>query len=259
MILASIAAIVLAQTAPLQPSSKWNVDYGKDMCTVGRSFGDDGITFGFRPDGFAGQGGMLVLLQPAKSGARFHEFSQSIEVADGADPIKVSAKSHYIRERRSRVVTMVVNAEELGRLKTAESFAVPISGRQRIALAPGNFAAALAALDKCSDDLMGTHGVPMAEIAQATVRTTARRPERWFTYPSSSQMFGAEGRIVTLIAVSDQGKPTDCRILSQNAEHILAKSSCETIMRQGDFEPARNRGGEAIRSWTTMTITYQIS
>jgi TonB family protein len=258
MILASIAAIAAAQAAPLQPSSKWNVDYGKEMCTVGRSFGDDGITFGFRPDGFAGQGGMLVVLQPAKSGARYHEFSQSIEVADGADPIKVSAKSYYIRERQSRVVTMVVNAEELGRLKAAKSFAVPVSGRERIALAPDNFAAALAALDKCSDDLMGMHGVPMTEIAQATVRTTARRAERWFTYPSSSRMFGAEGRIVTLIAVSDQGKPTDCRILSQNAEHLLAKSSCETIMRRGDFEPARNASGEAIRSWTTMTITYQI-
>lgn len=71
MILASIAAIAAAQAAPLQPSSKWNVDYGKDMCTVGRSFGDDGVTFGFRPDGFAGQGGMLVVLQPAKSGSRF--------------------------------------------------------------------------------------------------------------------------------------------------------------------------------------------
>lgn len=258
MILASIAMVAIGQTAPLQPSGKWNVDYGKEMCTVGRAFSDDGTTFGFRPDGFAGQGGMLVIIQPARSGARHQKFKQKIKFPDGAEPIPVSPRSYYLREQKNRVVTMIVNAEELERLKAADSFSVPIGGRGHVTLAPGNMTAALKALDKCSDDLMATHGVPVAEIADAAVRTTARRPDRWFTYPSSSVTSGAEGRIVTLIAVSDQGKPTECRILSQNAEHPLAKSSCETIRRLGDFEPARDKDGKAIRSWTTMTITYQI-
>ena len=74
MILAIIAAVAAGQAAPLQPSGKWIVDYGSDMCTIERTFGQDGVTFGFRPDGFAGQGGMLIIIQPANSGARYLEF-----------------------------------------------------------------------------------------------------------------------------------------------------------------------------------------
>ena len=258
MILASIAAVAAAQAAPLQPTGKWNVDYGKDMCTVGRSFGGDGTTFGFRPDGFAGQGGMLVLIQPA-TGGRNQEFKQTIQLPNGAEPIPVNFKLYYLRQRKSRVITMIVNAAELERLKSAPSFSIPIGKRDHMSLAPGNFAAALEALDKCSDDLMATNGVPLAEIRDATVRTKARRPDRWLSYPSSSVMSGAQGRIVTLIAVSDEGKPTDCRILSQNAEDALAKASCEMIRRRGDFEPALNKEGTAIRSWTTLTINFEIN
>lgn len=259
MILAIIAAVAAGQAAPLQPSGKWIVDYGSDMCTIERTFGQDGVTFGFRPDGFAGQGGMLIMIQPANRGARYLEFRQQIELPNSTEPIPVSAKAYYIRQRESRVVTMIVNAEELERLKAASSFAVPITARDRIGISPGNFKAALAALDKCSDDLMETHGVPMAEIADAAVRTNARRPDRWFVYPSAAVAAGFQGRIVTLISVSAEGKATECRVLSQDAENALAKSSCETIKRRGDFEPARNKDGKAIRSWTTLTINYEIN
>lgn len=261
MLMAALLLMTLGQSGtasePLKASGKWNVDYGTDMCTVARSFGNDGITFGFRPDGFAGQGGMLVLIQPATGGSN-HEFRQMIEFPNGAEAIPVNPKHYYLRQLKSRVITMIVNATELERLKSAPSFSVPIGRRDHIALAPGNFAAALEALDKCSDDLMATHGVPLAEISDAAVRTKARRPDRWFTYPSSLVMSRAQGRIVTLIAVSDEGKPTECRIVSQNAEDALAKASCEMIIRHGDFEPARNRDGTAIRSWTTLTINFEI-
>lgn len=258
MILAMIAAVAALQTEPLKPSGKWVVDYAEDMCTVARPFGPDGTTFGFRPDGFAGQGGMIVVIQPATSGARHHQFKQQIEVADGGEAIQVNPRSYYLRDRKSRIITMIVNAETLGRLKAAPSFDLPVNAREHVAFAPTDLDAALKALDACSDDLMTTHGVPVAELADAVVRTSPVRAERWFNYPSSSVASGAEGRIVTLISVSDQGKPTECRILGGDAENELAKSACESIRRRGEFDPARNKDGRAIRSWTTLTITYQI-
>lgn len=261
MFLAGIAAIASLQSAPLQPSGKWNVDYAKDMCTIARSFGEDGTTFGFRPNGFAGQGGMLVIVQPAKGGVRYQEFKENIELPGGAEPIPVSAKSYYLRERKNRVITMTVNAEELGRLKAAKSFSVPISTRDHVALAPGNLTAAFAALDKCSDDLMAGFGVPIEELTQATVRTKARKAERWFSgtnYPTSALARGAQSRTVALIAVSAQGKATDCRIISNPDDDDFSKATCDAVNRRGDFEPARNAAGEPIRSWTTLTINWQI-
>ena len=261
MILASVAALGALQTAPLEPSGKWVVDYGEDMCTVARPFGPEGITFGFRPDGFAGQGGMLVIIQPAKGGARYHEFKQKIELPSGAEAIPVSPKSYYFRDRKSRVVTMIVNAEELERLKAAPSFAVPVNARDHIAFAPAEFPAALKALDKCSDDLMAGYGVPVEELAQATIRTTARNPDRWFSwinYPAAALARGQQSRTVALIAVSAEGKPTDCRIVSNAGDDAFSKTTCDIVTRRGDFEPARNGAGEAIPSWTTLTINWEI-
>lgn len=251
----------VAATVPLQPSGKWVVDYAEDMCTLSRTFGPDNIVFGLRPDGFGGGSALAVVMVPGARQTKFFEFRGEIGFKSGEKGQAVDVESYWLNDRKTRVVTFRVDHATLNRMTEAGSFSVPVGARDEIHLAPNQMPEARRALDDCTDNLMESFGVPLVELKRATVRPRFQDAQQWFSslnYPVDARSRGMEGRTVALIEVSAEGKPAECRVISNDSHEGFTEATCGRVMREGRFDPARNAHGEAIRSWTTMSVNWEI-
>ena len=66
-------------------------------------------------------------------------------------------------------------------------------------------------------------------------------------YPPSSWLAGEGGLVVYEIAVDPTGKATQCRVVETSGHSALDETTCATVMERGEFKPARNEAGEAIK------------
>ncbi|MEQ1508961.1 MAG: TonB family protein [Sphingopyxis sp.] len=79
----------------------------------------------------------------------------------------------------------------------------------------------------------------------------------WVTtddYPSSAQREGAEGVTGTRLAVSADGRVTNCDVTSSSGNSALDQAACRNLIRRGRYEPALDRDGNP----TTYTVTKRV-
>lgn len=260
MSLLSIALLLLGQSAsatePLKPSAKWVVDYAENMCTLGRQFGPGGVTFGIRPSALGTGGGLAVAMIPGARPGRSHETPATFVLDDGSS-IEVNATVYWLPEKKTRVVTAGLNAENMAKIMSGRPFGFPAGRREHIWFEPEGVANALKALKTCEDDLLVSMGVSAEELAQI-----AQGPRgdisRYFgssVYPSNALFAGKSGQTSALIAIDVEGGVTDCRIISNSGHESFRNRTCETLMR-ARFEPAKNAAGEPVRSWYPVRVTW---
>lgn len=261
MSLLSIALLMLGQSAsanePLKPSSKWVVDYAESMCTLGREFGPEAVTFGIRPSALGTGGGLAVAMIPGARPGRSHETPATFVLEDGS-AIEVDATVYWLPEKKTRVVTASLNAENMAKIMSGRPFGFPTGRREHIWFEPEGVASALKVLKTCEDDLLVSLGVPADELAQI-----AEGPKgdvsRYFgsaAYPSNALFVGKGGQTFALVAIDAQGRVTDCKIISNSGHESFRKSTCEALMR-ARFEPAKNAAGKPVRSWYPVRVTWQ--
>lgn len=77
----------------------------------------------------------------------------------------------------------------------------------------------------------------------------------WFpqdSYPPSALRAGAEGRVSVAVNVGATGRVVACRVTESSGNDALDGATCRLATRNGRFEPARDAGGNAVPSSTTL-------
>lgn len=77
-------------------------------------------------------------------------------------------------------------------------------------------------------------------------------------YPFFAKARGDVGRVRFMVLLDMRGGPTACQILEPAEAETLNQPTCDLIMEQGRFEPARDRRGKPIASTYTRRVAWML-
>ncbi len=137
--------------------------------------------------------------------------------------------------------------------------------RATVSMNLGDMKAPLSAMNHCMEDLVETWGFDPEE--QKTVQSPPRienlvavAREIQERYPSSALNAGHQADFHVRLTISAAGQIETCVLLNQTlAEGFdMKRGPCAAFERIAEIEPARTKGGEAVRSYYTTRIVYRI-
>ncbi len=135
--------------------------------------------------------------------------------------------------------------------------------RNRVRFDTGNMQAPMAALDKCSADLVRAWGLDLDRhltAMQMPIWTNRDAVSRRIVaqYPSQALMRGAQGIINMRVMLDAEGVVTDCELEKATKAESLDSPACRE-MKRARFDPALDREGKAMKSYYATRIVYMIA
>lgn len=281
----ALAAQPGAEAAPaeppvLAPAGPWNLDAAEDRCRLARVFGEEGnqhlLAFEQWYPGTAAA--MFVagpLLKGFASGGR-----TELRLFDGQAPLvsspfkgEVEAFGPAVIYRALRLdepspsteVTEDPEAGGIPRLGPPPRAARVLDVRQGgtgVTLATGPFVAALAALNRCSEDLIRSWGLDVEQHRTATRRVVLVNAKDVSNavadrFPRDLARSETQAIVRLRVIVGADGKGEDCRVLGMASAAKAPPPVCQAMAR-AVFEPARDAQGKPMRSYYATTVTYEV-
>lgn len=247
----------------LEPSSKWQVDYGKSDCRLIRSFGtaDD-----------------LVIIEVER---QFSAHNYSWIFYGGAIPrlasstrisIDVEPQDRVFRFESNPYLTPRYAKNMLGWFDTTGEMTQVILDSQRMAIVAQKKRVAaikltgarqaLEALDRCHADLLKVWGIDPDRERLVKIRPEpANNAGAWATdddYPKDDKRKGNEGITSFLLHVSVEGKVTGCQIVESSGFESLDMQTCKLMRQRGIFRPAKDAAGSPVASHYRNRVTWKL-
>lgn len=291
---AAVATFSLAvPTAPalaqeelvLHRASDWNLHYAEDSCVLRRAFanGEQNAVLELRQFAPSTYVRFMVLsgtLEPqfrtfayrlhpdaeTKEGAGVFE----VEAPDGEEGVIFSgsllseADDFEIDGNSEDSVRKPIGDDEL---RARESLITGIGIRgtfeQDVFLETGSLGPPMEAMRGCLDELLTHWDIDVEAHRTLSRRVTPLRENRWVgrimnRFPTSGLVRGEQAVLNLRVIVNAQGEVDDCRAQSGIGVETFAEFACDQINRHAEFAPALDADGNAITSYWTTTITYQI-
>ncbi len=276
----------------LEPSSPWQVNYSDDSCRLARIFGEGEERSVFIIDRYEpgdafylvvagklieargnvasrfefGPGG-LVRDDERQSG-ELGEFGASTMASDMRLLPTEEAEDSEKERRRFDLKKEAQDTDVFGQLLSAQQEAsiewleVRRGNRRPVRFALGSMRAPMAAMRKCTDELLTHWGIDL-EAHRGLTRAAVPKsnPGNWITsrdYPTDLLRKGAQGLVQFRLSVSPEGKPTQCHIQQSTRPEGFDKAVCDTLMRRGQFEPALGADGQPIASFWRSAVRFQM-
>lgn len=273
----------------LAPSSKWNVHYADDSCRMGRSFGEgdqkvtliadryqpgDALRLSFvgRPVWTSRNEGTVELRFGPDEAAQEIEFfpalsSDRLPALMLRGNIRIAPRSQAelddyaaaVEAKRFDFIWPDISPER----EAAVTF-IEVKGavRKPFILETGSLGPPLAALRKCTDELLGHWGIDVAKHKSLSRRALpASDPRDWITtndYPMDLAMSGRRAIVQLRLNIDASGTTTDCKIQQSTRPKEFDEAACKAILRRAKFQPALDAAGGAIASYWVGTVIFQL-
>lgn len=268
----------------LQPSTKWQLDYADNSCRLAREFGEGGsrvliaveqfgpsdefiVTLSGRPVAVASRarsaelrfGSMLVNQSKSFLAGDMAEYGRTLLFSGATLTPEVESTPE---NSENDVVRSALPTIDIDAASKADYIAVHY-GNRAVAFNTGELSAPLKALNQCSLDLLTEWGLDAARHKTLTRATFwANRPEIVLelikAYPRKALWEGRQGMFQMRVLVDENGKMTDCTLVSATVTKNLESPACDAI-RKARFEPALDAAGIAMLSYYLTGITYEIA
>ncbi len=141
------------------------------------------------------------------------------------------------------------------------AFVVATGGKAR-AYAVGSTRPLLAALDRCTDDLVRSWGLDPVEQRAATPPEAVTSISDWLTasdYPGKAVANDKSGGVNVRLDVDATGRVTDCHVLEAGGDPIFQGQSCKFLRERARYRPARNAAGAPIASYAILWAIWSVS
>lgn len=281
------AEVAAREPLRLVPSSKWNLHYGEDSCSIGRSFGEGDervvlvmsryqpgdplrLNFTGKPTYTSQNDGTVTLrFGPSDAVQKVGFFP-----ANSADktPALIIRDAVRIVPRTDAEMAAFEAAKKAGQLSFKSSDIAPEQEsavtfievskavRRPFVLETGSLAGPLAALRKCTDELLDHWGIDVAKHVGLMRPVMPRSdPGRWVKprdYPPTMIMDGKRAIVHFRLNVGVDGKPTACHIQQSTRPKAFDDAVCRAIMRNAEFDPALDASGAPLASYWLNTVTF---
>lgn len=272
-----------ATAVELRPTTNWAVDYAEDSCALFRSFGHEGRTVTIEMRQFS----------PEQEDMRFIVKSDSFQVPDrpfrgktvrfapSEQEYSVGDMVHMRFPDGDQGATFSVNffstegdqntlpvgtqraAVVAAILDTTNAVELNYVFNREVLLRTGNLAAPLSALGTCMEELQSHWGIDV-EAHRKLLRYAA--PRNWEilareiqdSYPNWQTQLGRQAILRIRLAVSTEGRATDCHMQARLGDEDFERIACEILLRSALFEPALDAHGDALASYYILTVQYQL-
>lgn len=273
----------------LAPSSKWNVHYADDSCRMARSFGEGDqkvilMAERYQPGdwlrlSFIGklthtrqnEGSVQIRFGPveAEQEVKFYPgvlndktptliIQGPMRIAPRS-PEEIAASEAALKVKPYDFLLSEITPEQEA---AATYIEVKHAIRQPFILETGSLGGPLAALEKCTDELLDHWGIDVAKHATLSRRVTpSSNPGDWVKsrdYPADMLMLGKRAIVQFRLNVDAGGKPTACHIQQSTRPKAFDDAVCKAIMRNAKFEPALDAGGSPIASYWLNSVVFHI-
>lgn len=263
----------------LAPAGAWAMDYADDSCRLARKFGAGGDSVFFYIERFAPgssqfmvvAGKPLARLEGRKVGVRFSpdgpirdklvfwgkhgEFTPAL-IAPSVGLVEYPVEAKQARSELGRLARQVPPERE----KAIDALDVLVEDKPVVRLALGSMGDPLAAMRKCTDELI-THWGLDVEVHRNLTRgpTPLGNPGSWVShedYPTEALRKGAQGIIPFRLIIGPDGVPTDCHLQRPTEPPEFNTVVCRILLERARFEPALDAAGKPIKSYWSSTFNF---
>ncbi|MFL6729297.1 MAG: energy transducer TonB [Sphingomicrobium sp.] len=294
-LIAFVLAVAVVSTANaktrdvrrLAASTRSVVDYAKDSCSLGRSFGDGDRKVTVFFDQYAP--GDTFTLTFVGSSVDSNGLAQDATVKFGPneeeDDVTVvgatTDNTPAIILQGSQRIAPLTKTEEAARKKAADDgglFEPAPIGPQRERAATwlklgkirsfdflfetGPMDAPLAALRECSWDMVKSWGLDVEQQKHLSRKAYPTEPSyRWFSdadYPAAMIRGGYQGIVNFRILVDETGKPTSCQIQVSTRPKEFDDVVCRVAMKRARFHSPLDSEGKPVRSYWRQTVNFRL-
>jgi TonB family protein len=255
-----VSSSMAAAASPLQPSDKWDVDYGYTQCTAARAFSTASgpVVLGIVPSLSGATFQLLVSVQRAapKSATEWDG-----RVNFGRGQIKTRALSYGDKGANMHVYQYRVSADQMEQARAASAVSLGSGDSEHYEFALSDMPALLDGLRNCTVDLqrywnMGDTHLSVAEAPERDIRA-------YFTYddyPLAAVRMGQQGTAQYQLLIDEKGAIASCEVFVPSGVVSLDITGCEVIKERAKFTPARDEHGTPVRSvYTTPPISWRLS
>jgi TonB family protein len=262
----SAAGLAAGPGAPLEPTTKWQMDYAPGECRLLRTFGEgkDAVTVQFSrldpaPHIEIGLIGRSLPSTPSPVSSTLSTTTVTSVDATAQGFAAAGPSLASIRYQPNSRIGDALRSDVASGAPTR--LGVAFTPRFAIALNLGSMKAPLAALDTCIDDLVTTWGLDPAEQRW---RKSAPEPvgdvAAWFRpadYPAALNRSFAGGIVVVRLIVAADGRVTDCAVPKAGGDKAFETLTCRLATERARFTPAKGADGQPIASVWARRIAWQ--
>jgi len=251
---AVLASPAVAQ--PPRPAMTWQVDWGDQFCTLVRNPSDPSALIVAARTVPGSRSAALRILH--RRGGGLPDRTNNVVLLPSGQSFEVGGDPEVLQNGQ-RV---------LGLYPLPRSFWDALAGASELQLRRGdqvldrfaltNTAAAVRALRQCASDAMREWGID--EAALGRIRQLPQPLNHYgldsVDYPQAAMRERVGGRMLIRVAVSVDGRATECRTVATSGDVLLDRAACPTILRFGRFTPAIDVDGQNVGATYVATIRW---
>ena len=165
----------------------------------------------------------------------------------------------------SQTIPPVAPAQEVTPAKEAAVTAIifKTDGEKQYRLETGSMALPMAAVRKCTDDLVKSWGYDLTTESSLRRRATpVGNPAQWVRsadYPSKAVTEGHNGLVRFRLDLDTAGLPRGCHVLYRTNPDEFADLSCALLMQRARFSPAQDSTGTPVKSFYISDIRFKVA
>jgi hypothetical protein len=243
-----------ATAAPLQPFTKWSVDYGVTQCTSARSYGSavNPIVLGIIPS-INGLAYKLVVGIQREGPTYGKEYKGTVDFGPG----KIKSWLLYYGRKDSRTSNYEFHLShtQIDQARAAGSVAVAVGSRsgESYEFALSDMPALLNELTKCTANLQQywNFGEAMMALPGSPLMGQIRGLFTSQDYPDAALSRNQEGAAQYQLLVDERGVVAGCDLLYQSGVPVLDAMGCLVIKGRAKLTPQNDKTGKAVRSVVT--------
>ena len=258
MLLAILATTPARAAGPLQPTGKWNVDFGNAHCIALRNYGtsDTPLILALKP---APIGDIMQVSVLRKGGLKeVGQYDGSMFI-DRLPATKVSILGYASGKSRVNAINMPVAAFEP--VRNAASLRILSSGEVDQSFVLSDMAPVSRALDRCIAGLRKAWNIAGADTALRNPAKAVTPLPKLFSaddYPAVALRAEAGGTAGLVMLIDEAGKVESCMVSQTSGYASLDAQSCAIVTRRGRFEPAIGIDGKPAKSGNLFRIRWQM-
>jgi hypothetical protein len=283
---AFVAGQATAASPPLElePSSRWNVDYGRERCTLMRDFGSGETAVRLQIDSF-GYWNMFRVMLAGPAIPRVDRPAGTAQVRRNGDPepsdldtlqgksgtayavsfslgfsSKIFSGSYErMSDEEKKALDSSMNRPEPDYDATVTSLSIRVRGTTMV-LHTGSMARPLVAMRACIDDLYKSWGMDPAQQKTlfrdaSPARSTVNHVKA--VYPTRALFNGTNAYVPVRLAIDTSGNATSCVVQAEGVDKLFSDAVCDNL--QGKFRPALDSNGNPVASMYHTSVVYLVN
>lgn len=253
-----MSGLHIPAAAQPRPAPVWQVDWGNYFCMLIRLQSEDAP---FATAMRTVPGSFTASLRMVRLGDEpLPRRISSVALAPSGQAYDVTASSETLRTGASVLVLSSLPDAFWDALSGATELQFRDGTQVRRSLPLSRSEAAVRGLRRCVSDAMREWGVDEAAL-RALQRLPETRNGYGLTpgdYPVSALQTGQSGRVLVRIAVSPDGRATECAVIATSDNPALDRTTCDVVLRRARFTPALDANGQPTRAVVANVVTWLV-